>query len=101
MGSHPHKTHAQSRVLRPTPGDRRSRSHFQVSGLRSQVSSSRSAGGFTIVEVMMAAVVLVVGFMGMIQAITLGSDMLATARRQTIAAQILSHEVEYLRLASW
>ncbi len=57
--------------------------------------------GFTIVEVMIASVILVVGFMGMIQAITMGSEMLATARRQTLAAQIISHETEKLRLTSW
>ena len=57
--------------------------------------------GFTIVEVMMASVILVVGFVGMIQAITLGSEMLATARRQTLAAQILDHEIGRLRLKDW
>lgn len=50
---------------------------------------------------MMASVILVVGFMGMIQATTIGAEMLATARRQTIAAQILTHEIEKLRLKSW
>ena len=65
------------------------------------VARRRSARGFTIVEVMMASVILVVGFMGMIQAITLGSEMLATARRQTLAAQILEHEIGKLRLAGW
>lgn len=49
----------------------------------------------------MAAIILVVGFMGMIQAITLGSEMMATARRQTLAAQILEHEIGKLRLTSW
>lgn len=49
----------------------------------------------------MAAVILVVGFMGMIQAITIGSEMLATARRQTLANQIITHEVEKLRLLPW
>jgi Tfp pilus assembly protein PilV len=53
------------------------------------------------VEVMMASVILVVGFMGMIQAVTIGSEMLATARRQTLAAQILNHEMEKLRLTAW
>jgi len=57
--------------------------------------------GFTIVEVMMASVILVVGFMGMIQAITIGSEMLATAQRQTLAAQILDHEIGKLRLDPW
>jgi trimethylamine:corrinoid methyltransferase-like protein len=50
---------------------------------------------------MMASVILVVGFMGMIQALTLGSEMMATARRQTLANQILTHEIEKLRLQSW
>ena len=49
----------------------------------------------------MASVILVVGFLGMIQAVTIGSEMLATARRQTIAAQILNHEMENLRLQDW
>ena len=41
----------------------------------------RLSNGFTIVEVMMASVIRVVGFIGMISAITVGSEMLATARR--------------------
>jgi prepilin-type N-terminal cleavage/methylation domain-containing protein len=65
------------------------------------VARRRSAQGFTIIEVMMASVILVVGFMGMIQAISLGSEMLATARRQTLAAQILEHEIGKLRLTNW
>lgn len=57
--------------------------------------------GFTIVEVMMASVILVVGFIGMISAITIGSEMLATANRSTIATQIIAHETEKLRLKDW
>jgi prepilin-type N-terminal cleavage/methylation domain-containing protein len=57
--------------------------------------------GFTIIEVMMASVILVVGFMGMIQAVTIGSEMMATARRQTLAAQILENEIGKLRLLPW
>ena len=49
----------------------------------------------------MATTLLVVGFMGMIQAITIGSEMLATARRQTLAAQIINHELEKLRYVAW
>ncbi len=56
---------------------------------------------FTIVEVMMASVILVVGFIGMISAVTVGSEMLATARRQSVAARILDHETGKLRLSSW
>lgn len=62
---------------------------------------AKNTAGFTIVEVMMASVILVVGFIGMIQGITIGSEMLATARRQTLAAQILDHEIGKLRLKDW
>ncbi|MDP2138295.1 MAG: hypothetical protein Q8J74_10620 [Candidatus Didemnitutus sp.] len=57
--------------------------------------------GFTIIEVAMAATILVVGVMGMIRAITIGSEMMATARRQTLAAQIINHELEAFRFSSW
>jgi hypothetical protein len=46
---------------------------------------------------MMASVILVTGFIGMISAITVGSEMLATARRQNLATQIITHELEKLR----
>lgn len=65
------------------------------------LSARRHHAGFTLVEVMMASIVLVVGFIGMMQTILAGAEMLATARRQTLAAQILSHEVEMLRLRPW
>ena len=56
---------------------------------------------FTLIEVMMAATILVVGFIGMIQAMTIGSGMMDNARRQTLAAQILSHHIEKLRQLPW
>lgn len=62
---------------------------------------ARPIAGFTIVEVMMAATILVVAFVGMIQAVTIGSEMMATARRQTLANQIIANEVESLRLQTW
>jgi Tfp pilus assembly protein PilV len=69
--------------------------------LRKPASHSRSIAGFTLVEVMMAAIILTVGFVGMIQAVTICSGMMNQARRQTLAAQILSNETEQLRLKSW
>lgn len=50
---------------------------------------------------MMAAIILTVGFMGLIQAVTICSGMMDQARRQTLAAQILNDEIEQLRLRSW
>lgn len=49
----------------------------------------------------MAATVIVFAFIGMIQAVTIGSEMMATARRQTLASKLMDHELEQLRLASW
>lgn len=49
----------------------------------------------------MAAVILLVGFIGMIEAVVIGAGMMDNARRQTLAAQILNHETEQLRLLSW
>ena len=49
----------------------------------------------------MAATILVVGFIGMIEAMAVGSRMMDAARRQTLADQIISHEIEKLRFASW
>ncbi len=49
----------------------------------------------------MATVILVVGFMGMIEAITIGSELLAAAERQTLANQIINHEFDRLRQMPW
>ncbi len=61
----------------------------------------RKQAAFSIIDVMMGATILVVGLMGLIQAVTIGSEMLATARRQTLAAQILDQEIENLRFETW
>lgn len=50
---------------------------------------------------MMAAIILTVGFMGLIQAVTICSGMMDQARRQTLASQILDHEIEELRFLDW
>ena len=60
-----------------------------------------TSAAFTIIEVMMAAVILVVGFVGMIEAVTISARMMDAARRQTLATQIINHEIEKLRLAPW
>ena len=50
---------------------------------------------------MMGATILVVGLVGLIEAVLVGGEMQATARRQTLAAQIASNEIELLRLKDW
>ncbi len=49
----------------------------------------------------MAATILTVGFMGLVEAVTMCSGMMDEARRQTLATQILDHEIESLRLLPW
>lgn len=61
----------------------------------------QSQDGFSIIDAMMATVILVVGFMGMILAVTVGSELLATAQRQALANQIISNEIEKLNLTPW
>jgi hypothetical protein len=57
--------------------------------------------GFTIMEVALAATVLALTLVGMIQVIDSGSEMLDLSRKQTIAAQILQDEIDQLRLMTW
>ncbi len=61
----------------------------------------QSQAGFTLIEVGVASLILVIGFIGMIRAMTFTSGLMDHARRQTVAAQILVHEIEQLRLRSW
>jgi prepilin-type N-terminal cleavage/methylation domain-containing protein len=63
--------------------------------------SLKIRSGFTLIEVALAATILLVGFAGMAEALIIGSEMLDTARKQTIAVQILQTEIEYLRLRDW
>jgi hypothetical protein len=71
---------------------------FTTKSARQTFHSHRA---FTLVEVMMAATILVVGFIGMIQALTIGSEMMATARRQTLATRLLNHYVDKLRVETY
>ena len=57
--------------------------------------------GFSILDAMMAAIILVVGFIGLLEAMTLGSQMMDNSRRQTLAVQIITNEIDKLRLADW
>lgn len=61
----------------------------------------RGHAGFSIVEVMMATAILLVGFIGLIQAVTIGSESLDRARRQQIAVQLVNAEIERLRGSAW
>lgn len=63
----------------------------------------RSSGtaGFTLVEVMVAAAVMILAIVGMIQIVISGSEMLDVSRKQTIAMQIIHGQLEHIRLSNW
>lgn len=50
---------------------------------------------------MIGSLILAVGFIGLIEAISVTTNAMEHARRQTLAVQILNHEIEELYLASW
>ena len=63
--------------------------------------TARHTASFTVVEVMMASLILTVGFIGLIEAVTVSSTAMDLARRQTLATQIINHEIEALYFADW
>lgn len=67
------------------------------------MSTARRArySGYSIIEVMMATAILLVGFIGLMQAVTIGSESLDTARRTQVAHQVVSAELEKLRGGAW
>jgi len=73
-------------------------SSVRVQPRRSQ-RPSRSA--FTLVEVTVAAGVMALALVGMIQVVVSGSEMLDVARKQTIATQIIHGQIDQIRLLTW
>lgn len=59
------------------------------------------ASGFTLVEVMMAAVVLVLGITTAIVTLQRGLQSVDTARSLSHASQVMQSEFEQLRLKNW
>lgn len=70
-------------------------------GRRLRGRGRTQAGGFTIVEVMAAAVVLVLGITTSILTLQSGLQAMDTARHFTVASQVMQSELERLRLKSW
>lgn len=56
---------------------------------------------FTIIEVMVAAIVLVLGITTAITTLQSGFQAIDTARHYTFASQVMQSELERLRLKSW
>jgi Tfp pilus assembly protein PilV len=66
-----------------------------------QQNIPRQRRGFTLLEVMIAATVLILAIVGMIQVVVSGSEMLDFSRKQTIAMQIIHDRIERLHLVDW
>jgi len=49
----------------------------------------------------MAAVIMMVGLIGLIEAVAVASSTMDRARRETVATQIIGHEIEKLYFSSW
>lgn len=62
---------------------------------------NQSSKGFTLIEVLLAAVVMLAGIVGMMQAVTSGSEMLDMSRKQAIATQVIHGEIEKIRTLDW
>ncbi len=60
-----------------------------------------SRQGFTLVEVMMAAFVLVFMLLSTLAALQVGFGVLDTARNTTLAGQVIQSEIEDIRLRPW
>ncbi len=65
------------------------------------VPRSKPSAAFTLIEVMMAAAVLIAGLVGMIQAVSSGSQIQALATKQTIAMKIIQNEIAKVHVQNW
>lgn len=61
----------------------------------------KTPSGFTIVEVMVAATIMVLGITTSLTTLTFGMRAIDTARNSTLAAQIMQSEMENIRLLNW
>lgn len=75
-------------------------SHRPAAVSRSRGGTART-GGFTLVEVMIASIVLVLGITTSITTLQHGFRAVDTARNYTFASQVMQSEFERLRLKSW
>lgn len=75
---------------------RRSFASDRASGLRNFV-----ARGFTIIETVLAALVMALGIATSLTALQFGLRATDTARSMTLASQIMQSEIEILRLQNW
>jgi type II secretory pathway pseudopilin PulG len=80
---------------------RLSRSSVAARKAGSSAAQAERSAGFTILEVMLAAVILVVGITSAITTLQTGLRAVDNARNYSTAAQLMQNEMERLRLKSW
>lgn len=71
-----------------------------LSGMR-HPSAQGWRRGFTLIEVMIASIVLVLAMLSAVAALQSGFRALDTARNTTLASQVMQSELERIRLLSW
>jgi prepilin-type N-terminal cleavage/methylation domain-containing protein len=57
--------------------------------------------GFTLIEVLMATTVVVVGLAGLMQVAAIGTETLDTDRKQQVASELVAAELARLRTGPW
>jgi type II secretory pathway pseudopilin PulG len=85
---------------RPRPIDQASVSRHPALWARGGHHCDRTRA-FTIIEVMVAAIVLVLGITTAITTLQSGLQAIDTSRHYTFASQVMQSELERLRLKSW
>ncbi len=76
-------------------------SHLKLTTSGLWPSRHRTSGAFTLVEVMVASVVLLFGLVSAITAMQSGLQAMDTSRNLTTASQLMQTEMERLRLKNW
>ena len=60
-----------------------------------------SNAGFTLVEVAVSATVMLLVVTGMLTAVTSGMQMVRTSQQSSVASDLITHEVNELRMLPW
>lgn len=74
--------------------------HLRRRSLRARLRA-RASAGFTLVEIMVASFVMLFAISSSIIVMQSGFKALDTARKTTLAAQIMQSEMERIRMLSW
>jgi Tfp pilus assembly protein PilV len=74
--------------------------HFHINR-RGGLTGPAATSGFTLVEFVLASLVILIGISGSFVVINRGVHMMDTARRTTLAGQVLQSAMEDLRMNNW